>query len=405
MNISIGANQRLRLFKDPLYALVCLSGFLATFGNGLIYVVSSWFAYEEKGSIAGIAIMMLLLWSPGILFGPIIGVITDRFNKRIIVAVSNGVRGLAVVGFCLLTWLGGKPNIFGLVTIVGLFVSFYMPAVIPLITSILPKENFVLANSTIDIAYEIGTVSGMAASGILIALVGGTGTLMCGGVIFCISTCAILAIKYTEPDKVRKKKQGIVGEYLAALKYLLTTHSLLGLYVVQTFVNILLMTIPIMLVPYVREILHGGQGVFSAFELAYSAGILVGCFGVVQMSQRWGFKKSAMGLIAGVCAGLAILAASTSIALSLCAYFVAGICLSCWSLVLSQTQEKTDLQFQGRLQSLSSSLSGMFILAIYLVLTFRTNWIGIAQMYYVQAVCAGAVVILLGLMMQQKSLR
>ncbi|MGK0603416.1 MFS transporter [Yokenella regensburgei] len=280
-----------------------------------------------------------------------------------------------------------------------------MPAVIPLITSILPKENFVLANSTIDIAYEIGTVSGMAASGVLIALVGGTGTLMCGGVIFCISTCAILAIKYIEPDKVRKKKQGIVGEYLAALKYLLTIHSLLGLYVVQTFVNILLMTIPIMLVPYVREILHGGPGVFSAFESAYSAGILVGCFGVVQMSQRWGFKKSAMGLITGVCAGLAILAASTSIALSLCAYFVAGICLSCWSLVLSQTQEKTDLQFQGRLQSLSSSLSGMFILAIYLVLTFRSNWIGIAQLYYVQAVCAGAVVILLGLMMQQKSLR
>jgi len=388
--------DRLSLFKDRNFSLISISGALSTFGNGLIHVTSSWYAYEQLHSISGVAVMMLLLWSPSILFSPFVGAISDRCNKKKLIMLSNGGRGIAIILFSIGLLFQYDLNIFFLVAILGLLVSFYMPAVIPLITRVIPKEDFVKANSTIDMIYEVGTVLGMGASGVLIHFFGIEVTMFIGGILFCLSTLTIQRMKYQEVKVDRKKDSRLFIEYVDSIKYLASSKYLVAIYVLQSFLNVLLMTIPILLVPYVREVLKSGTEVFSIFESVYSLGILIGCFALSSLNDILGFRKLMAVFMVGMALSLFVMSTSTTLALSVMAYFASGLCLASWALIITQTQLNTKAEYQGRLQSFSNSLSGIFILTVYLIMTFKSHWISVSGIYSIQAFCAllvGVVVI------------
>ena len=251
--------SRIKLFKDIKFLLICLSGFLATFANGLVYITTSWYAYNLYDSITGVAIMMFLIWSPGIVLAPFYGSCADKYNRKWLIVLSLFTRGVSIVLFSIFFMFNINLSIFYLAAIIGLFVAFYMPAVIPLITSIIPKDRFVEANSTIDMLYEIGTVLGMGISGVLIVIFGITGTLFIGGIIFLFSCIAILYLPFIKQPIKEEKKSSLPGmAFLHSLKYLVESTTLIGVYIMQIFVMTILMTVPILLVPYIKEVLEGG---------------------------------------------------------------------------------------------------------------------------------------------------
>lgn len=382
--------ERFSLFKDQPFLLICISGLLSTFGNGLVYVTTSWFAYEYYNSISGVALMMFFLWAPGIIFSPIFGVCADRFNKKYIIVMSNLVRGISVILFSLTFMYTTQNNIFYLACILGIFVSFYMPAAVPLITNIIPKENFVKANSTVDMIYELGVVSGMGVSGVFIYFFGMFTTLLIGGCFFSLSALAAGLIQYSEKENNAKenKRSSIISHYYQALKYLGKSRILLEIYFIQSFVMLILMIVPIILVPYVKESLNAGTGVFAAFESLYSLGILIGCGMIDFLNQRFGFIRLFSLQMLVMASSLFVMSASKIIVLSMLAYFACGWCLSSWALTLSQSQSLTDVNFQGRLQALSNSISGVFILSVYLLVTLKSESIHIHWLYLIASIGA-----------------
>lgn len=382
--------ERFSLFKDQPFLLICISGLLSTFGNGLVYVSTSWFAYEYYNSISGVALMMFFLWGPGIIFSPIFGVCADRFNKKYIIVMSNLVRGIAVILFSLAFMHATQVNIFYLACVLGVFVSFYMPAAVPLITNIIPKENFVKANSTVDMIYELGVVSGMGMSGVFIHFFGMLITLLIGGCFFCLSALAAGLIRYSEKQDDAKdhKTSSMIKHYYQALKYLGKSRVLLEVYFIQSFVMLILMTVPIILVPYVKESLNAGAGVFAMFESLYSLGILIGCCMIDYLNKRFGFIRLFSFQMLVMACSLFVMSASQIIGLSMLAYLACGWCLSSWALTLSQSQSLTDVNFQGRLQALSNSVSGAFILSVYLLVTLKSDWIHIHWLYLIASICA-----------------
>jgi MFS family permease len=116
------AKNRVALLKIQPYRWFAISGILATFGNGLIYITIAWYAYEQTKSVGAIALLMFFIWLPSILFGPIFGVCADRYNRKHLMVMSNVVRGLAALVFAILLAAGHNPNIYILARIMGIFV-------------------------------------------------------------------------------------------------------------------------------------------------------------------------------------------------------------------------------------------------------------------------------------------
>ncbi len=398
--------SRVRLFKNQSYVFFALSGIAATIGNGLVYITTSWYAYEYFQSISGVSLLMFCIWAPSIIFGPFFGVCADRYNRKMILVLSNVVRGVAICLFVLLELLNWHNNIFVLAIVLGVFVSFYMPAAIPMITQIVKEEDLPKANATVDMLYEVGTIIGMGLSGVFIYAFGSVWTLFVGGILFIVSGYFNVLMRYQHDKKevLNRQSTSFIREYIESIKYIFNKKGVVSVYLVQTFVMVLLMTIPVLLVPYVNQVLHASSRIFALFEMVYSMGVFIGCFFTPMLCEKLRFRVTVASLMFVMFLMLLLIATNLSMVISLISYFVIGFCLSSWALSIAQAQIHTDVAYQGRAQSTFNSLSGIGILILYLLVTFEGKTLHTQALYFAEAIIAlvGSLIVILATTEPQK---
>ncbi|WP_254492765.1 MFS transporter [Bartonella sp. B1099] len=385
----VNLKERAALFENRTFLYFTLSGLFATFGNGLNYIALSWLAYHQTNSIRGVALMMLFLWAPSIIFAPIFGILADKYNRKAQIIISNLARGFIIVGWVMLWQFGIAIDLMILSALLGIFISFYMPSVVPLIQSIVPQKQLVNANATIDMVYELGTIIGMGLSGFILAYAGTKGTLLIGGVFFIIAGLFNFAMKVPKNRRSKNQsKQNWWENYTASLHYFKQNPVLFMPYISQIIIMTLLMTIPVILVPYTQEVLSRDSGTFAIFEVLYSMGVLTGALLSPLLCKILSIRKTLAFLLAVMAIGLAILSVNTHIFVVFPIYFMIGFGLSSWALSISLSQLSCDPEYQGRLQASFNGLSGCFILGVYLIMASDSSSISPQSIYFLQSIVA-----------------
>ncbi|WP_375676925.1 MFS transporter [Bartonella sp. AP88XZML] len=381
--------ERIALFENRTFLYFTLSGLFATFGSGLNYITLSWIAYNQTGSIRGVALMMLFLWTPGIIFAPIFGILADKYNRKTQIIISNLVRGLVIVGWVMLWRFGIEIELMVLSALLGIFIPFYMPSAISLIQSIVLKEQLINANATIDMVYELGTIVGMGLSGFILSYAGTKGTLLIGGIFFIIAGLFNFAMKVPKNRRSKKQNQQNWWEnYTASLHYFKQNPALVVPYISQMIIMTLLMTIPVILVPYIQEVLHADNRTFAIFEVLYSMGVLTGAFFSPLLCKVLSIRKTLAILLAFMAIGLAILSVNTHNFVVFPVYFMIGFGLSSWALSISLSQLSCDPEYQGRLQASFNGISGCLILGVYLTMASDNSNISPQSIYFFQSIVA-----------------
>ncbi len=395
--LSAELRERVSLFKNRNFLFFTISGLFATFGNGLNYIALSWLAYTKTNSIEGVAIMMFCIWMPSIVFAPLFGLLADLYNRKAQIVISNFVRGVVVVAWVLLSEMGIDIGIIVLCSLLGIFISFYMPSAVPFIQSIVPKKDLVSANATIDMVYEFGTIVGMGVSGVILTVAGIKGTLLIGGVLFIIAGIFNLAMRSASSSESEKVQDGNWWySYTSSLKYFKSKPELFMPYMSQMIIMVLLMTIPIILVPYTREVLHASTQVFAMYEALYSLGVLVGGLLSPILCKKISIRKTLAVLLLIMASGLYVLSINNVIALVFPIYFLIGFGISSWALSISLSQIHCDSEYQGRLQATFNGISGIFILGMYLLMAKEGSGLSSQGVYFTQCILAltGIVIVL-----------
>ncbi|WP_375645692.1 MFS transporter [Bartonella sp. TT29SHDZB] len=381
--------ERIALFENRTFLYFTLSGLFATFGSGLNYITLSWLAYNQTGSIRGVALMMLFLWTPGIIFAPIFGILADKYNRKTQIIISNLVRGLVIVSWVMLWHFGIEIELMVLSALLGIFIPFYMPSAISLIQSIVLKEQLINANATIDMVYELGTIVGMGLSGLILAYAGIKGTLLIGGIFFILAGLFNFAMKVPKNRRSKNQNQQNWWEnYTASLHYFKQNPALFVPYISQMIIMTLLMTIPVILVPYIQEVLHADSSIFAIFEVLYSMGVLTGAFFSPLLCKVLSIRKTLAILLAFMAIGLAILSVNTHNFVVFPVYFMIGFGLSSWALSISLSQLSCDPEYQGRLQASFNGISGCLILGVYLIMASDNSSISPQSIYFFQSIVA-----------------
>ena len=385
-------NRRLALFRNQSYLLFVLSGFIATFANSLVYVVTSWLAHEYVGSVSGPALLMLFTWLPTILLGPIYGLWSDKYNRKVLIIISNLGSGLAIIIFVVLRTMDLCNSVLYLGAFLGLLTGIYMPAAIPFVASIVEESELSRANTTVDMFYEIGTIAGMGVSGLLLYLWTAHIVLVIGGVLFILSACLNMWMKYDREKITSTGSSEIVNnfieEILDFLYYIIKCRNLAIVCLVQAFIMCLLMTIPVLLIPYVKDFLQAASGMFAFLEGVCSFGTFLGCCITPVLCDRMQFEKTASMLLLIMSAALLSLSFSTHCLISTVAYFMIGFTMSVWALSIAQAQKICPINYQGRMQSVVSILSGIGILAMYLTVVWDSMWANVQYMYLFESILA-----------------
>ncbi len=113
------------------------------FGSRLVQFTLVWWLTQESGSASVLALASIMALLPQVIVGPFAGSLVDRWSRRMVLIVSDGMIALAIVFLALLYAWGVVEiwHIYGLMFIRALLGAFQWPAFQASTSMMVPKEQ------------------------------------------------------------------------------------------------------------------------------------------------------------------------------------------------------------------------------------------------------------------------
>jgi predicted MFS family arabinose efflux permease len=165
-----------RLAADSNFRALWIGQLISIFGDRFHYLALLALIVErarDSGNPAReLALVPIVSFVPGILFGPIAGPLVDRWGTRRVLIVSDAIRGCLVLLLIPAAVLGGLPPAFFLVFLLYVANSFFLPARSAILPELVPEAALVPANSLATLAGVLATLGGSVLGGLLVQRVG-----------------------------------------------------------------------------------------------------------------------------------------------------------------------------------------------------------------------------------------
>ena len=163
--ISAGAGA----FRHAGFRHYWIARFLGSFSAQTIGVSVGWQVYDITRDPFDLGIVGLTLFLPAFLLVLVTGAVADRFNRVLIMTVCMAGEGLCALALLMFTVMGEQRvvPIFCALVVLGTLRAFYGPAQQSLMPSLVPEEDFASAIAWGTSSWQIATVVGPVAGGLL----------------------------------------------------------------------------------------------------------------------------------------------------------------------------------------------------------------------------------------------
>src|SRR5215212_739693 len=175
------AGSSLDVFRNRSFLLLWIAQAATQIGGNMVIFGLTVIISESTGSTTAVSALILTFLLPAVLFSALAGVFVDRLDRRLVLVLTNVLRGAAFVAIFF------AGNHLGLIYLLNVTVStitvFFAPAEAAMIPMLVPKKQLLSANGiftlTLNAAFALGfTLIGplivkIAGAPILIAIVAG----------------------------------------------------------------------------------------------------------------------------------------------------------------------------------------------------------------------------------------
>ncbi|MFE0026726.1 amino acid adenylation domain-containing protein [Amycolatopsis sp. NPDC059021] len=276
------------------FGVVAAGQFVSTLGTSLSQLVMSLWVYQQTGRITEFAIVSALALLPGILVGPLAGVVADRYDRRKVMLAADLVAGLAVVVLTALL-MGDQlrlPHVYLLCAVTSLCTAFQRPAYLAAVAQLVPKPFLGQANGISQLGVGAGQLfSPMFAAGLL-SVLSLQGILLIDAGTFLVAVVSLVMVRF--PDRLfRKREEPVRAELVNGWRYIARRpglRSTLAFFIVDHFLYSagFALIVPLVLVD------HG----VGTVGMVLSAGGLGALLGALVMGIWGGTRRRANGMIA-----------------------------------------------------------------------------------------------------------
>jgi DHA3 family tetracycline resistance protein-like MFS transporter len=241
-------------------------------GDGLYTVAIAWQVYSLSNAPTALAIVGVAWMVPQVLLLLIGGAISDRFERRLVLMLSDGIRGAAIAAIGVLAVSGTLRlwHVVVLVAVYGTGSALFVPSFTGIVRDVVPRELLLEANSLDQFIRPLcARLIGPAVGGVLIGVAGAGTAFLADAGSFAFSATAFLLMR-TRSVPVASDR-GSIGRdiaegisYVRSQTWLWTTLGALTL-------SLLFFLGPVyVLMPYVvKNSLHGGA---EGLGLVFAAG-------------------------------------------------------------------------------------------------------------------------------------
>ena len=224
---SSGFNKFLLLWAGELISSI--GGGLTSFGLG-VYV------FRQTGSAASMALVSLLAFLPTLLLSAPAGVLADKYDRRLLMMLGDGLSGLGIV-YILVCMLTGEAKLYQIcigVFISSVFSSLLEPSYRATVSDVLTKEEFSRANGMVSIAGSARYLISPIIAGGLLAVSDIKVLLVIDICTFIITVITTGVVKKGIVAKYETKSEGFIDSFKEGLKAVTERKGILYLIIVSS---------------------------------------------------------------------------------------------------------------------------------------------------------------------------
>jgi MFS family permease len=219
-----------------------MTGFTVVFVGQLVSVIATqmtgfaltlWI-YGKTNSATALGLAQVFFIVPFLIISPIAGAMVDRYDRKLMMMVSDIGAGLAVTVLLVLQSSGTMQlwHLYAMNAAIGLVNAFQWPAYSAAITTMVSKEQYGRANGMMSLIDAGPGVIAPLLGAALIGIIKLSGILVIDAVTYGIAILSLAIVFVPQPVRSaegEKAKSNIWKESLFGFKYIFARRGLLGL--------------------------------------------------------------------------------------------------------------------------------------------------------------------------------
>ena len=218
------------------FFVIWLGQFVSVAGSFMTSFALGIWAWEKTGSAQALALVGVFTYAPLIIVTPLVGVLVDRWNRKLVMMLSDLGAVLASITVFILFITGRLEiwHIYATTAFASAFQAFQWPAYSATVTLMVPKKHYSRASGMISMVESASNIVGPVLAGSLIGVVGLRGILIIDILTFFVAIFTLLIVIIPQPvvEKTKTSFKKILKDMTFGFKYIFTRPGLLGLQMV-----------------------------------------------------------------------------------------------------------------------------------------------------------------------------
>jgi len=144
----------------PAFTIIWFGQMVSFLGTGMTRFALAIWAWQITGSATALALVAFFSYGPTVLMSPIAGALVDRWNRRLVMMLSDLSAGLSTIAILLLYTTGNLAiwHLYVAGAFAGAFEAFQWPAYSAAITTMLPKQQYSQANGMMSLVQSVSII-------------------------------------------------------------------------------------------------------------------------------------------------------------------------------------------------------------------------------------------------------
>ena len=278
-------------------------------GSTIAQFALIWYLTDLTGSAVVLATATTMALLPQIVLGPLAGTYVDRWDRRLVMVVADGIIALLALWLAWLFWSGNLAIWHVYVIMVGRSIGgiFHHPAIHAATAMLVPKKELSRVQGLNQAMGGAVNVIGPPLGALALALLALHQVMLIDVITATLAIAPLLLVRIPEPERkpAGAGPRAVVGDMLEGLRYVRSMPGMMiviGIAIGLNFVGAPTWTL---LPLYVRDVFAGDAAGLGLVQSAFGVGLVTG--GLVL--SAWGGLKSRVitGFVSFGLTGLAVL--------------------------------------------------------------------------------------------------
>lgn len=365
------------LRRNPAYRNLWLARVVSNLGDWFNLLASAALITSLTGAGTAVSYLFLARFLPVFLMSPFAGVLADRYERRLIMVLTDLLRAVTVLCFLLVRRPEDIWLLYVLTVVQFVLSSLYTPAHSALLSNIVPPADLVTANALDGFTWSTMMAVGALIGGVAAAAFGVTTAFVLDALTFLVSAWFVLRIGYVPRAEPAGEVRAGLFQLVDGLDYLRGRPFILGLSLVKAGGALIYGVVNVLEIPMAEQLFPlRGDGTLTLGIIYATVGVGTG-LGPLFL-RRW-VGDARNGLLWGIGLGFSLLSlgvlglgASPSLAWVIVATLLRSLGSgSLWVFSSALLQRIVADSFRGRVFAFEFAL-------LTLIQSIGTLWAGIA---------------------------